>query len=132
MHPAAKSPGSQAWRAGCFWHFDVLSAGVGARKISPPTGFVLAGGGPPPPFIGGVVADKMSRMMAYALAGALAAVFGVWLAVGPATAFTYGAGYAGYSIAAGFAYAVYTAFLLDVVGKRQHAAAFAYSVLNAS
>jgi len=83
-------------------------------------------------FIGGIVADRMSRMMAYALAGGLAAVFGVWLAIGPATPFTYGAGYAGYSLAAGFAYAVYTALLLDVVGKRQHAAAFAYSVLNAS
>jgi len=83
-------------------------------------------------FIGGVVADRMSRMKAYALAGALAAVFGVWLALGPATPFTFAAAYSGYSLAAGFAYAVYTALLLDVVGKRQHAAAFAYSVLNAS
>jgi PAT family beta-lactamase induction signal transducer AmpG len=83
-------------------------------------------------FIGGVVADKMSRMVAYALAGGLAAVFGAWLALAPATPFTYGAAYSGYSIAAGFAYAVYTALLLDVVGKRQHAAAFAYSALNAS
>ncbi len=83
-------------------------------------------------FIGGIVADRMSRMVAYALAGGLAAVFGLWLALGPATPFTYGAGYAGYSLAAGFAYAVYTAFLLDVVGKREHAAAFAYSALNAS
>ncbi len=83
-------------------------------------------------YIGGVVADKMSRMVAYALAGGLTAVFALWLALGPATPLTYGAGYAGYSLAAGFAYAVYTAFLLDVVGKRQHAAAFAYSALNAS
>ena len=83
-------------------------------------------------FIGGLVADRMNRMTAYALAGGLAAVFGIWLAVGPATPFTYAAAYAGYSVAAGFAYAVYTALLLDVVGKRQHAAAFAYSVLNAS
>ena len=83
-------------------------------------------------FIGGIVADRMSRMAAYALAGGLAAIFGAWLAFGPATPFTYGAGYAGYSLAAGFAYAVYTALLLDVVGKRQHAAAFAYSALNAS
>jgi len=59
-------------------------------------------------------------------------VFGVWLALGPATPFTFAAAYSGYSLAAGFAYAVYTALLLDVVGKRQHAAAFAYSVLNAS
>ena len=83
-------------------------------------------------FIGGLVADKMNRMVAYALGGGLAAVFGAWLALGPPTPFTYGAGYAGYSLGAGFAYAVYTALLLDVVGKRQHAAAFAYSALNAS
>jgi len=83
-------------------------------------------------FIGGIVADRMNRMVAYALAGVLAAVFGAWLAFAPATPFTYGAGYSGYSVAAGFAYAVYTALLLDVVGKRKHAAAFAYSTLNAS
>jgi PAT family beta-lactamase induction signal transducer AmpG len=83
-------------------------------------------------FIGGIVADRMNRMAAYALSGALAAVFGAWLAFAPATPFTYGAGYSGYSVAAGFAYAVYTALLLDVVGKRKHAAAFAYSTLNAS
>jgi len=83
-------------------------------------------------YIGGFVADKMNRMVAYALAGGLAAIFGVWLASGPANGFTYGAGYSGYSIAAGFAYAVYTALLLDVIGKTKHAAAFAYSTLNAS
>jgi MFS family permease len=83
-------------------------------------------------YIGGFVADKMNRMVAYALAGGFAAIFGVWLALGPANAFTYAAGYSGYSIAAGFAYAVYTALLLDVVGKTKHAAAFAYSTLNAS
>jgi MFS family permease len=83
-------------------------------------------------YIGGFVADKMNRMVAYALAGGFAAIFGVWLAFGPANAFTYGAGYSGYSIAAGFAYAVYTALLLDVIGKTKHAAAFAYSTLNAS
>lgn len=83
-------------------------------------------------YIGGFVADKMNRMVAYALAGGFAAIFGAWLAFAPLTPFTYGAGYSGYSIAAGFAYAVYTALLLDVVGKTKHAAAFAYSTLNAS
>jgi MFS family permease len=83
-------------------------------------------------FAGGFVADRMNRMLAYALAGGLTAVFGVWLGLGSLTPFTYGAGYLGYSLAAGFSYAVYTALLLDVVGKREHAAAFAYSALNAS
>jgi MFS family permease len=82
-------------------------------------------------YIGGLLADKMNRMMAYALAGALAAVFGLYLALAPATPFSYGAGYLGYSVATGFAYAVYTALLLDVVGTGRPAAATAYSTLNA-
>lgn len=82
-------------------------------------------------YIGGLLADKMNRMMAYALAGALAAVFGLYLAVAPATPFSYGAGYLGYSVASGFGYAVYTALLLDVVGTGRPAAATAYSTLNA-
>lgn len=92
-------------------------------------GGLLAAGGC---YIGGLVADKMNRMVAYALAGGFAAIFGAWLAFGPPTGFTYGAAYSGYSIAAGFAYAVYTALLLDVIGETRHAAAFAYSTLNAS
>lgn len=83
-------------------------------------------------FIGGIVADRMSRMVAYALAGGLAAVFGVWLAIAPLTPFHFAAGFLGYSVAGGFAYAVYTALLLDVVGKGRRAAAVAYSTLNAS
>ncbi|HEU5020507.1 MAG TPA: MFS transporter [Bryobacteraceae bacterium] len=83
-------------------------------------------------FLGGIVADRMNRMTAYALAGVLTAIPAAWMALGPLSGLTYGVGYAGYSIATGFAYAVYTALLLDIVGKREHAAAFAYSALNAS
>jgi MFS transporter, PAT family, beta-lactamase induction signal transducer AmpG len=82
--------------------------------------------------IGGIAADKMSRMFAYALAGGIAAVFGAYLAFAHATAFTYAAGYSGYSVATGFAYAVFTALVLDVVGRRKHAAATAYATLNAA
>ena len=80
--------------------------------------------------IGGVVADKIGRMFAYALAGGMAALFGVYLGFAHATPFTYAVGYSGYSVAAGFAYAVYTAMVLDIVGRRKHAAASGYSVLN--
>jgi len=83
-------------------------------------------------FIGGVIADKMNRMVAYALAGGLAAMFGVYLGFAHATPFTYGAGYSGYALSSGFAYAVYTALLLDVVGRRKHAAASSYATLNAA
>lgn len=108
---------------------DYHASGTVVLWVTGIAGGLLSAGGC---FIGGVVADRMNRMVAYALAGALAAVFGVYLALGLATPFTYAVGYAAYSVSAGFAYSVYTALLLDVVGKRKHAAAAAYSTLNAS
>jgi len=82
--------------------------------------------------IGGVVADKIGRMFAYALAGGMAALFGVYLGFASATPFTYAAGYSGYAISAGFAYAVFTAMVLDILGRRKHAAASGYAVLNSA
>jgi PAT family beta-lactamase induction signal transducer AmpG len=82
--------------------------------------------------IGGVAADKIGRMFAYALAGGLAAVFGVYLGFAHATSLTYAVGYSGYAVSAGFAYAVYTATVLDIVGRRKHAAASGYAVLNSA
>jgi MFS family permease len=82
--------------------------------------------------IGGVVADKIGRMFAYALAGGMAALFGVYLGFAPATPVTYGAGYSGYAVSAGFAYAVFTAMVLDILGRRKHAAASGYAVLNSA
>ena len=81
---------------------------------------------------GGFICDRMSRMAAYALAGMLSAVFAVWMALGPATPFTYAGGYTGYALAGGFAYAAFTALELEVLGKRRHAAGTAYSLLGAS
>lgn len=83
-------------------------------------------------FIGGYAADRMNRMAAYALAGGLSAVFASYMALAPPTAFTFGAGYAGYSIAVGVGYAVFTALVLEVLGHRQHAAGTSYSILGAS
>ncbi len=82
--------------------------------------------------IGGVVADKIGRMFSYALAGGVAALFGVYLGFAHATPLTCAIGYSGYSVSAGFAYAVYTAMVLDIVGRRKHAAASGYSVLNSA
>jgi MFS family permease len=82
--------------------------------------------------VGGFLCDRMKRTTAYALAGLLSAVFSLWMAVGPATPFTYTAGYIGYALAAGFAYAAFTALELDVLGRRPHAAGTAYSLLGAS
>jgi MFS family permease len=83
-------------------------------------------------FIGGVVADRIGRMFAYALAGGTAALFALYLGFAHATPFTYAAGYSGYSVSAGFAYAVFTAMVLDIVGRRKHAAASGYAILNSA
>jgi MFS transporter, PAT family, beta-lactamase induction signal transducer AmpG len=82
--------------------------------------------------IGGAVADKMGRLVAYPAAGGLACLFAAYLAFGVPTPVTYAVGYSGYSLAAGFAYAVYTAIVLDIVGGRRHAAASSYAVLNSA
>jgi MFS family permease len=83
-------------------------------------------------FLGGMVADKIGRMPSYALAGGLAAVFALYLGFAPATPTTYAVGYSGYAVAAGFAYAVFTAMVLDILGPRKHAAASGYAILNSA
>ena len=82
--------------------------------------------------IGGAVADRIGRLFAYPVAGALACLFGLYLGFGGANPVTYALGYAGYSLAAGFAYAVYTAIVLDILSGRRHAAASGYAVLNSA
>ncbi len=82
--------------------------------------------------LGGFLCDRMSRTAAYASAGLLSAVFSGWMALGPASPFTYAGGYCGYALAAGVAYAAFTALELEVLGKRPHAAGTAYSLLGSS
>jgi hypothetical protein len=82
--------------------------------------------------LGGFLCDRMNRMSAYALAGLLSAIFAGWMALGPASPLSYSGGYAGYAVAAGVAYAAFTAVELEVLGKRRHAAGTAYSLLGAS
>jgi predicted MFS family arabinose efflux permease len=83
-------------------------------------------------FAGGYVCDRMNRMAAYALAGGMCAVFAIYMGLARPTAFSFGAGYSGYSIATGFGYAVFTALVLDVLGNRRKAAGTSYSILVAS
>ena len=58
--------------------------------------------------------------------------FALYLAFAPSTGWTYGLGYSGYALAAGFGYAVFTALVLEVLGRRRHAAGTAYSLMVAS
>jgi MFS transporter, PAT family, beta-lactamase induction signal transducer AmpG len=91
-------------------------------------GLISAGGC----LLGGFACDRMKRTTAYVLAGLFSSVFSLWLALGRATALTYAGGYIGYALAAGFAYAAFTALELDVLGRRPHAAGTAYSLLGSS
>ena len=83
-------------------------------------------------FFGGYLCDRMSRRAAYSLAGILSAVCSLYLAFAKPTAFTFGAGYSAYSVTSGFAYAVFTALVLEVLGSGRRAAGTGYSVLVAS
>jgi len=83
-------------------------------------------------FAGGYACDRMNRMVAYALGGGLTAVFAFYMMLAPHNAFTFAAGYSGYSIANGFAYAVFTALVLEVLGSRRKASGTAYAILISS
>ena len=83
-------------------------------------------------FLGGYICDRMGRRAAYSLAGGLSAVCSLYLAVAKPTALTFGAGYSAYSVTSGFAYAVFTALVLEVLGSGRRAAGTGYSVLVAS
>jgi PAT family beta-lactamase induction signal transducer AmpG len=80
--------------------------------------------------IGGTVADKIGRLISFPLAGGIACLFALYLGFADATPLTYALGYSGYSVATGFAYAAYTAIVLDIVGGSKHAAASGYAVLS--
>ena len=82
--------------------------------------------------IGGYMCDRMSRMVAYAVAGLLSVICSGWMALGSASSFTFAGGFFGYSVTAGIAYAAFTALVLEVLGKRKHAAGTAYSLLGSS
>jgi MFS transporter, PAT family, beta-lactamase induction signal transducer AmpG len=83
-------------------------------------------------FAGGYVCDRMNRMVAYALGGGITGAFALYMMLGPRSAFTFGAGYSGYSIANGFAYAVFTALVLEVIGGKRKSSGTAYAILVSS
>jgi len=91
-------------------------------------GLLLAAGG----LIGGFLCDRMHRMTAYAIFGMLTGVADLWLELGPATPFTYGAGYAAYALATGLSLASFTALILEVLGHGRRAAATGYALLFSS
>lgn len=68
--------------------------------------------------LGGVLADRMNRRLAYGLCGAVTALCAVGMMFGPATPTSFTVGCLAYQIANGLCYAAFYAFVLDIVGKR--------------
>jgi hypothetical protein len=79
---------------------------------------------------GGFVCDRLNRLTVYALSGLIAAACAAYLALAPATPFTFGAGYAGYALSTGLAYTAFGALILDVLGLGCRAAATGTSLLT--
>ncbi len=80
--------------------------------------------------LGGHICDRIDSRTAYGLFGIFAGVVALWMALGSHTPFLYGAGYAGYALFTGFAYAAFTAMVLDILGQGRRAAATGFSVLG--
>jgi MFS transporter, PAT family, beta-lactamase induction signal transducer AmpG len=108
---------------------DFRASGTEVAWITGVGGGLLTAAGS---FAGGHVADRVNRMVAYSLAGGAGALAAAYLAVGPATALTYGAAFSAYALMSGFSFCMFTALVLDVVGPKRRAAATAYTLLNAS
>lgn len=66
---------------------------------------------------GGWFSDRMNRAVAYALSGAFLAAVAVGMALAPQNAVSYGVFTLVYSFATGVAYACFTGFVLEVIGK---------------
>jgi PAT family beta-lactamase induction signal transducer AmpG len=72
--------------------------------------------------LGGFLADKMNRRIAYALSGGLTALSGLAMMVAPLTPTTYAWGTILYCFANGIAFATLAAFILEMVGHSAAAA----------
>jgi hypothetical protein len=105
--------------------------GAGAELVSLANG--LGGGvaGALGALVGGVLADRMSRRIAYALSGGLTAICALAMAAAPMTAWTYAWGTFTYLFAGGIAFATWAGMVLEMVGLSA-ATATKYALFNAS
>ncbi len=71
--------------------------------------------------LGGVLADRMNRRLAYALCGALSGLCAVAMLLAPASPLAFTVGCLAYQFANGLCYAVFYSFVLELVGKRESA-----------
>ena len=78
-------------------------------------GLVNAGGA----VLGGYVADRMNRRVAYVVFGGVTALAAVAMVLAPVTPTAFTVGCLAYQLANGMSYAAFYAFVLDLLGKRQ-------------
>jgi MFS family permease len=71
--------------------------------------------------LGGVLADRMNRRLAYALCGALSGVIAIAMLAAPASPAAFTVGCLAYQLANGLCYAVFYSFILELVGSRESA-----------
>jgi MFS transporter, PAT family, beta-lactamase induction signal transducer AmpG len=72
--------------------------------------------------LGGVLADRMNRRLAYALCGGLSGVCAVAMLLAPASPAAFTVGSLAYALINGLCYTVFYSFVLELVGKRESAA----------
>jgi predicted MFS family arabinose efflux permease len=80
---------------------------------------------------GGFLADRMSRRLAYAMAGGLTALAAIAMLLAPMTPGTYAWGALAYSFANGIAFATWAGMVLELVGPSA-ATATKYALFNAA
>jgi MFS transporter, PAT family, beta-lactamase induction signal transducer AmpG len=81
--------------------------------------------------LGGWLADKMNRRVAYALSGGITAISAIAMALAPMTQWTYTWGTITYLFAGGIAFATWAGMVLELV-DRSPAAATKYALFNAA
>ncbi len=81
--------------------------------------------------VGGVLADRMNRRLAYAASGGLTAIAAVAMAAAPLTPWTYAWGTFAYLFAGGIAFATWAGMVLEMVGLSA-ATATKYALFNAA
>ncbi len=81
--------------------------------------------------VGGFLADRMSRRLAYAMAGGITALCAIAMLLSPMTPLTYAWGTLAYSFANGIAFATWAGMVLEMVGLSA-ATTTKYALFNAA
>lgn len=81
---------------------------------------------------GGYLADRVNRRVLYLGAGVATAICALAMSVAPRTEVTYAVGVGIYNLITGVSYAVFTAFILEMIGDGGKSAATRYTIYNSA